>query len=180
MPYSNYIHRRSVFQQPANWSGFAACLFKIANAKKVPEQQDQQRVDDVIQDLTRKRLEYLSRTGTSQLCETAAYLLGKNWGRLPQVLQVPETFLDVPVQTVFSLSILFAPSNAGHFAKAITQRSIRIPPGITAIQAKTGLKPARLAILQNGTTNRTADAISHGTIPNSFIFPPAVRNSTTP
>ena len=56
---------------------------------------------------------------------------------------------------------------AGHFANAITHRSIRIPPGISASSENAGLKPVRAKIFQNGTTKKIADAISQGKIPNS-------------
>src|SRR5687768_5618938 len=47
-----------------------------------------------------------------------------------------------------------------------------MPPGIKAIQDNAGLKPALPKILQNGTTKKSVDTISHCRIANSLILPP--------
>ena len=48
-----------------------------------------------------------------------------------------------------------------------------MPPGIRESNERPGLKPARLQILQNGTTKKIVDAISHCSIANSLIIPPS-------
>ena len=47
-----------------------------------------------------------------------------------------------------------------------------MPPGIRESNERPGLKPARLQILQNGTTKKIVDAISHCSIANSPMIPP--------
>ena len=47
-----------------------------------------------------------------------------------------------------------------------------MPPGIRESNERPGLKPARLHILQNGTTKKMVDAISHCSMANSPMIPP--------
>ena len=64
----------------------------------------------------------------------------------------------------------FSSGEDGHLAKAIIHRRTRMPPGIRESNERPGLKPARRHILQNGTTKKMVDAISHCTIANSLIY----------
>jgi len=89
------------------------------------------------------------------------------------LVSLDAAFSAPPASGSVFASLRFVSLSAGHFAKAITQRSTMIPPGTRAIKAKAGLKPVRLAILQNGTTKKTAIAINHGARSRSLIFPPA-------
>lgn len=52
-----------------------------------------------------------------------------------------------------------------------------MPPGIKAIQDNAGLKPALPNILQNGTTKKSVDIISHCRIANSLIQPPDTQRT---
>ena len=103
-------------------------------------------------------------SGTLALCRRRDTIAGWTLNSLhrPLARKVYSFFISVPV-------------SIGHLANARIHRRIRMPPGIKAIQDNAGLKPALSKILQNGTTKKSADTISHCRIANTLILPPTIQ-----